>query len=423
MLAIQELLNTFNRDNDVTIKLLSEFFKKINKNIKLEKLDENLYIVHNSYKDVDDSDVYRETRCLVIEIKDNNALIVAKSYETPVNTRLSDFEFQDTDIIQEMYEGTTITAFYHRTKWYYITRSRNMDTSFYSNGRLTFGKLFNDCLSAQSMTRRDLEEKLDIAKEYQFIIVHHLNVYTTNYENEFKNKHYKKLFFSHINDSDVYPDVCIPLRKLTREDVGLKPVLVLRWDERRGTFKYFKVINRHYDELCTKRQRYPNMWKGMMDIYCNNDEEYTVEEYVNDFEMDEININNKEIHLIKFFTTIYRETSYVISELISDFTEYNDDGTYTKKNSEQFNNIRKIEHSNKLLQMITFFQSYYSKNLDADTFPILKSLKFTKTVNEMISILNTIVQISEQYPTMLTISNSDYLTYVKYLLNKVNTNI
>ena len=181
------LINSYISDcNGNCDQLCSDLFKQ---GILTKQYDEDgLLLVYNKFEDTNMSDLKRECRSLVL---DRTTLkIKAYSCETPLFNLEKDRTFDSLTIINECYEGTLLSVFYHNSKWYVSTRRcLNSDTSIFnidsSNISKSHYQMFEEVLTKAGFTNFDIfSRNLDVTKSYYFVLIHHENKHIIDYTSE-----------------------------------------------------------------------------------------------------------------------------------------------------------------------------------------------------------------------------------------------
>jgi hypothetical protein len=168
--------------------------------------DNNLMIVYNKFDDSNMTDLKRECRSLVLDM--TTLKIKAYSCETPL-LNFDRSKLQDTQtIINECYEGTLLSVFYHNDEWYVSTRRCLRSTlSVYnidpSNVTKSHYQMFEEVLGKAGFANFDnFSRTLDVTKSYYFVLIHHENKHIIDYTSKFEID-YGFLCLVSIKDADM----------------------------------------------------------------------------------------------------------------------------------------------------------------------------------------------------------------------------
>lgn len=163
-------------------------------------IDDGLMLLYHKYDTPISSELERECRSLVIDRE--TLKIISYSCEEPrLNKEGLDYLLEHSDakkLINECFEGTYLSLFYYKNIWYLSTRrclnskdSKITDVSHYDMFLDTIGEEFDTFTS-----------KLDKSKSYYFILIHHNNKHTIDYEYLF-GTNYKKLCLTSVKDDNM----------------------------------------------------------------------------------------------------------------------------------------------------------------------------------------------------------------------------
>ena len=150
--------------------------------------DDNLLLVYNKFEDINMSELKRECRSLVLD--KSTLKIKAYSCETPLLNLDKEKTLDPLTIINECYEGTLLSLFYHNDKWYVSTRRcLNSDVSVFnidpSNVSKSHYQMFEEVLAKSGFINFDtFSRNLDITKSYYFVLIHYENKHIIDYTSE-----------------------------------------------------------------------------------------------------------------------------------------------------------------------------------------------------------------------------------------------
>ena len=205
--------NTTNMNNYQDIKLKLELQKLIdsldvkkfdNFKIKLLESTTNIYIkewhnldlfmiTNNFTKNTANlSELERECRSIIIN-KETLEIICYTYDDIYYNQDAKDFIIKHNDyekVIQECFEGTLLSMFYYKDKWFISTR-RCIDASkSIWNNKKSHYDMFLDCINTNF---EDFTSYLNKDNNYFFVLVHYQNKYIVDYTEYFKDEKYKKI--------------------------------------------------------------------------------------------------------------------------------------------------------------------------------------------------------------------------------------
>lgn len=170
----------------------------------------NLTLLHNTYKRIDVDhfqQLYDECRSVVLDLSAPIGENVVVTFAQSIPKRLTLGQYtnggmQSTDTCTLSYEGTVITCYCHKDKWYFGTSTcPTVDSSKYFHPTKTHGVMLDEALAKVVGAVGDLEEggeggnsinvrarfaeRLDKSKAYSFLLVHHENKHIMDYTEEF----------------------------------------------------------------------------------------------------------------------------------------------------------------------------------------------------------------------------------------------
>jgi hypothetical protein len=166
-----------------------------------------------------------------------------------------------------------------------------------------------------------------------------------------------------------------------------------RDDETDKTF-VFKVYNEKFYDEQKKNPNYANVWARYIEIYNNNDQNFTIEDYrlknnlTNKIMFtDEYSGKVKQLNIPAMITALYKECAVHFFDVVNFFTDFDyTKSKFTKKNAEYYSILNNKEHGVFKKQLATFQALLAKGNLR--TFPqIVFHLKNYISVNEFIAIL------------------------------------
>lgn len=268
-----------------------------------------LVLLHNTYKRKDVAefqDLYNECRSVVLDLSapEGENVVVSLANSIPETITLESFLYGDNDICDTYeigYEGTVVYVYYHNDKWYFGTSGcPTIDSSRYFHPTKTHGAMLDDII-------RDREAfctNLDASKTYSFVLVHHQNRHIMDYSKEFGIEEYGKLV--HISTRD--------RKTMEEEDITTKPLAHLEgvMYARRfaspeeaieevdspndgiycliaKTADYSKLYKVTFPHII-KREEFdlgnPNKWHNILHVYMQNNREYQINNYIDEYAQD-----------------------------------------------------------------------------------------------------------------------------------------
>ena len=238
---------TYNRNSEklrdyptVLLEVLKEKHYWPDIKIKKFKNDNNLCLLHNSYKkdNIDGfRELYDECRSIVLDFSRsiNNNVVISYANSIPIRTSISNYTttlYEPTDNSYVAVDGTLISVYYHNNKWYFGSSCcPDINSSKFSHPTKTHGYMLDVVLfeiyknnsnvnvgdpNISNVLRDLLTSNLSPLFSYEFVLVHYENKHIIDYTTDLGNE-YKCLF--HINTKNRIT--------LVEEDVITKPLSYL----------------------------------------------------------------------------------------------------------------------------------------------------------------------------------------------------
>lgn len=289
-----------------------------------------LVLLHNTYKrtDVDSfRELYEECRSVVLDLSapEGENIVVTLAHSIP--ERMTNQQYQsimsDSDKCFTSYEGTMITIYEHKGRWYFGTSScPSVDSSRYFHPTKTHGAMLDEALARllpdaipeineETNSRVAAKEKsralrdaftshLDVKKTYSMLLVHHENRHVMDYSDEFKNPEYAVLLHVSTRDrtslveddistkplSEIgvlyakdYASPSEALADLDKTDTKIYGIIVARGDGK----QLIKVSNSGIVEREECDLGNPNKWQNMLWVYMQNKPHYHIDDYVRQY--------------------------------------------------------------------------------------------------------------------------------------------
>lgn len=295
--------------------------------VKKFKNNDELVLLHNTYKrnDVEHyKKLYEQSRSVVLDFtqSSNNNIVVSYANSTPERVRFSDYVYVENDKFQEAYDGTTITVYNYKEKWYFGTAScPDVNSSRFYHPKKTHGYMLDEVLmtyfrnnfSEDELVNTPYEEiseklrslftsRLDKNIAYEFVLIHYENTRIVDYSPVLGNE-YKVLI--HINSKDrinlceidimstcsnfvntgvIYPKCFSSLEEVNTyisQDNTSYGIIVKRICE--DGIKLYKLSSDYIVNIEETNPCNPNVWYNIMIVYMKNKSEYKISDYINQY--------------------------------------------------------------------------------------------------------------------------------------------
>ena len=287
----------------------------------------DIVLLHNSYlrKNVDNfKELYEQCRSVVLDFSlENNNIVVTYANSTPERIDCNNYInsiYSSEDKVYEAYDGTIITVYNYKDEWFFGTSScPDANSSKFSHPTKRHGNMFDEILfkifkehiSAEEVSALTSDEislklrnlfvqHLDPSMAYEFIIVHHENKHIVDYSGLLGND-YMELF--HINtkhrnlliENDIIASIIpslfergvkYPLQfnniqeayahiNSSQHSYGL---IVKKMVE--GKVKLYKISTDAINYREETDPCHPNIWINILSVYMKNKTEYTIKDYI-----------------------------------------------------------------------------------------------------------------------------------------------
>lgn len=300
----------------------------------------DLVLLHNTYKRVDVShfkDLYDECRSVVLDMAAPENKNVIVTYADHIPDRLVDAQYEslmlDSDKCVECFEGTVVTVYNYKSKWYFGTSScPSINSSRFRHPTMSHGDMLNDALSKlfeevpmpapeqesendSGMMEDDEEDNavvskknevrdaftgiLEPSKAYAFVLVHHANKHAIDYTPRFGTGYAKLIHIGtrdrvslQIDDITSKPLGRYGIEYASMFDTPQQALGCLRTQNMYGIFvtaasgKRYKVSLQSivHKEECDLGSS--NKWVNMLWVFMQNRPDYHVQNYLNEFAPD-----------------------------------------------------------------------------------------------------------------------------------------
>lgn len=199
--------------NDYVIKhgdnIVPEDFRKylFNSSIMTKYIEEdNLLLVYHKYELPVKSILEHDCRSLVIDM--DTMKVISYTCQTPICNKdaLKLLLNNKSELnIFRCYEGTLMSLFNHKQKWYLSTR-RCLDSKESSMNDKSHYDMFMDVLKKDNITFEEFTAKLNPNHGYYFILIHYENKHIIDYSKIFGNN-YTKLCLAFIRNKDEQEEI------------------------------------------------------------------------------------------------------------------------------------------------------------------------------------------------------------------------
>ena len=187
--------------------------------VKSFRGDDGMVLLHNTYKRDDVAafqSLYDECRSVVLDLNevDNDRIVVSLANSIPDRmddgqyermnklTENTEGELPTPDMCERSYEGTVVSVYFHRGKWFFSTSTcPNVNDSRFSHPTKKHGEMFDEALEAfpltmcrNKWTREMFTNILDVDNAYTFLMVHHENGHIMKTADEFGDDKFMGIF-------------------------------------------------------------------------------------------------------------------------------------------------------------------------------------------------------------------------------------
>lgn len=317
-------------DNNISyanclISLLKKYHLWPMMKVKKFKERSDIVLLHNTYirNNVDNfKELYEQCRSIVLDfsLNCNNNIVVTYANSIPERINYNNYIatlYSDEDKIYEAYDGTIITVYNYKDEWYFGTSScPDANSSKFSHPTKKHGNMFDEILfkyfkqhiTDAALTTEEISSKLrglfvqhlDPNMAYEFIIVHHENKHIIDYTG-LLGDNYMEMF--HINtkhrcslvENDIMSSVIPSLL-----EIGVKyPLPFSNIQEayahiNSNNFSYGLIVKKIISDkvklykISTDAINYreetdpchPNVWMNILSVYMKNKTEYTIKDYI-----------------------------------------------------------------------------------------------------------------------------------------------
>jgi hypothetical protein len=311
------------------ISLLKKYHLWPMMKVKKFKGRSDIVLLHNTYirNNVDNfKELYEQCRSIVLDFSlNNNNIVVTYANSIPERINYNNYIstlYSDEDKVYEAYDGTIITVYNYKNEWFFGTSScPDANSSKFSHPTKRHGNMFDEILfkyfkqhitanaeEVSTLTTEEISLKLrglfvqhlDPNMAYEFIIVHHENKHIIDYTG-LLGDNYMEMF--HINtkhrcslaENDIMSSVIPSLL-----EIGVKyPLPFSNIQEayahiNSNNFSYGLIVKKIISDkvklykISTDAINYreetdpchPNIWMNILSVYMKNKTEYTIKDYI-----------------------------------------------------------------------------------------------------------------------------------------------
>jgi hypothetical protein len=305
--------------------------------IKIKKFKSNPYLclLHNSYKrdDVNDfKELYDECRSVILDFSRSigNNVVISYANSIPIRLSISNYlnsHYDASDICYTAMDGTLITAYYHDNSWHFGSSCcPDINGSKFSHPTKSHGYMFDEVLyeiyknnvkvddpNISTVLRDLFTANLSKLYSYEFVLIHHENKHIVDYTSTL-GENYKYLF--HINTKNRISLVEEDIRSKPLEYLGIKyPHYFANLDEaiqyasttdnsliiKKLNKRIYKISNDKVLHLEEVHSNNYNVWYNFVYVYMLQKPGYSIDNYIQEFYPDLINIQAANIIISQVF--------------------------------------------------------------------------------------------------------------------------
>jgi len=353
--------------------------------VKKFKNRDDIVLLHSNYKlnkDNEYKELYEQCRSIVLDFNDTkNNVVVTYANSIPIRVNYDTYNntlYKNEDKCFEAYDGTIITIYNYKGEWHFGTSScPDANSSKFSHPTKSHGNMFDEILlklykktieeNSELGTYDELElskklkemfvSNLDITMAYEFIIIHYENIHIIDYTLELGENYMELLHISTKNREtrEEWDDISSSIPNLihigvlypkqfellqdARDYISLNPrsyglIIKKQLEKSKQLYKISTDYVRHREETdpC-----HPNSWMNILVVYMKNKNEYTIKDYINDYNPElslPLDNNNREIDPTYLIHTIISSIKDILYSYYILTTSYYPKYTRFKMNKE-----------------------------------------------------------------------------------------
>ena len=191
---ITDFINEYKQNNSEII--VEDFKKKLYEEYSIMTKyyeEDNLMLIYHKFDMPTNSQFEQDCRSLVIDME--SLQVISYTCSNPImNKEAQQFLLNNKDLdlnIFKCYEGTIISLYNHKNKWYVSTR-RCLDSKLSIWTDTNYHDMFIDVLNNENISFDHFVERLNPNNGYYFILIHHKNKHVIDYSRQF-GENYTKL--------------------------------------------------------------------------------------------------------------------------------------------------------------------------------------------------------------------------------------
>ena len=436
------------------IKVLKKHHMWPSMQVKKNKANDNIVLLHNTYKRDDVTrfkNIYDQCRSIVLDfsLQINNNIVVSYANNIPERITLNEYNqiIKPSDRYQEAYDGTMITVYNYNNEWFFGTSScPDVNSSKFSHPTKSHGvmldevlmTLFRDQFSDDEIISGDsstiskklrglLTSRLDPSFAYEFVLIHYENIHIIDYSN-ILGSGYKVLF--HINSKNRIDLKEVDISAFPHVDIGVfYPKYFETLDDAynhisnfnsygfivksiiNDSIRLYKISPVDVDFKEDTDPCNPNVWQNLLMVYMKNRKDFQINDYIKTYAPNvqlPIDDKGRSVDATYLIHTMISTLKDVLYNLYIATTTYNSKTNRFKMNKEldkQFPPVIRFH-----LAQLRYRQQFEHANAlikPKDVYHYICRCNNVKNIKLLISLLSTNIgyDISERSALCLTILN------------------
>jgi hypothetical protein len=279
--------------------------------------ERGMALLHNTYKRDDVASfqmLYDECRSVVLDLSAPESENIVVSLANCIPDRVDDVMYEcmnKLDVDNELpvhkcersYEGTVVSVFFHRDKWFFSTSTcPNVNDSRFAHPTKKHGEMFDEALERLNLTREMFTNSLDQENAYTFLLVHHENGHIMKTADEFGDDKFMGIFHIGTRSRETMEALACDVQeeRVTRDQLkwaGVmyperyeSPAAAIAWLRahpeaygfvaRREDGSMMKVSSSNIIELEQMDYGNSNPWHNFVWIYKQNKPHFHVNDYI-----------------------------------------------------------------------------------------------------------------------------------------------
>ena len=301
-------------------------------NIKVKKFKDNedIVLLHTNYKMSDIceyKELYEQCRSIVLDftLSCNNNVVVTYANSIPRRIGYEEYisaNYSNTDRCYEAYDGTIITVYNYKNKWYFGTSScPDANSSKFSHPTKSHGKMFDEVLygfyskspeTAEMLSRippDDVGEtlramfasNLNPEHAYEFVLIHYDNKHIIDYT-DVLGENYKELVHINTKNRITLEEYDINLSAIQELfNMGVKypayfadinqanayinenksyGLIIKKKVDGENFSRLYKISSMYINYREETDPCHPNVWMNILSVYMKNKQNYTIKDYI-----------------------------------------------------------------------------------------------------------------------------------------------